>query len=74
MSCRTGDHTLVRVRTFLNRQEAEIAKSALAAAGIECLIRADDAGGLRPDLQGRGVDVLVRAGDMEEADRVLAAG
>jgi len=71
MVCRPGDHTLVRARTFLHRHEAEIAKSALAAAGIECTIRVDDAGGMRPDLQGQGVDVLVRADQMEEAERVL---
>jgi len=37
MAGRPGDHTLVRVRTFLNRQEAEIAKSALAAAAERVL-------------------------------------
>ena len=48
-------------------------KSALDAAGIECLIRADDAGGLRPDMQMRGVDLLVRAEDAKRAEAILAS-
>ena len=73
MACRPGDHTLVRVRTFLTRSEADMAKSALEAAGIECLVRADDAGGLRLDMQRRGVDLLVRAEDAKRADAMLAS-
>jgi hypothetical protein len=50
-----------------------MAKSALEAAGIECLVHADDAGGLRPDMQMRGVDLLVRAEDVTRADEILAS-
>ena len=39
---------LVPVKTFLSRIEADLAKSALEAAGISALVRADDAGGARP--------------------------
>ena len=73
MVCRSGDHTLVRVRTFPNRFESDVAKSALESAGIECLVRADDVGGLRPDMQLRGVDLLVRAADGKRAEAILAA-
>jgi hypothetical protein len=73
MACRAGDHTLVRLRTFLTISEADMAKSALEAAGIECLVRADDAGGLRPDMQMRGVDLLVRADDVTRAEAMLAS-
>lgn len=72
MACHPGDHTLVRVRTFLNRFEANLAKSVLESAGIECLIQADDCGGLRPHMQMSGVDLLVRAEDANRAEAVLS--
>jgi hypothetical protein len=50
-----------------------MAKSALEAGGIECLVRADDAGRLRPDMQMRGVDLLVRAEDAKRAEAIPAA-
>lgn len=49
-----------------------MAKSALEAAGIECLVHADDVGGLRPDMQMRGVDLLVTAEDAKRAEEILA--
>jgi hypothetical protein len=66
-----SDAELVVVSTFLNHIEAELAQGALEAAGIESLISADDAGGLRPHLPLSGVRVLVRAEDAERAGRVL---
>jgi len=50
-----------------------MAKSALEAAGIECLVRADAAGGLRPDMQMGGVDLLVRTEDARRAEAILAS-
>ena len=47
------DSELVVVHTFDNRQEAEIAKSALEAAEIDSIVRSDDGGGMRPALLGR---------------------
>ena len=68
------DAPLVVVRTFLDRAEAELAHSALEAAGIDSVVRGDDAGGLRPDLSmTRGVALLVREEDVDEADDVLDA-
>lgn len=67
-----GDSDLVVVRTFNNRQEAEMAKSALDAAGIESMLLGDDAGGLQPGLwEARGVAVVVNTDDAPAARDVL---
>ena len=62
---------LVVVATFLNNFDAEIAKSALEAAEIESMIRADDAGGMRPHLWTAGVELIVRAEDAARATEIL---
>ena len=63
---------LVVVRTFNNRQEADLANSALEAAGIAAFVRSDDAGGERPGMwPGRGVELIVRAEDAKAAGEVL---
>ena len=63
---------LVVVRTFSSRPEADIAKSALDAAGIDAMVRPDDAGGMRPGMwMGVGVAVLVRAEDEIAAREIL---
>jgi hypothetical protein len=67
-----SDTELVVVRTFLNRFDADVAKSALDAAGIDSLIRADDAGGTRPGLWMSGIALIVRAEDARRADEVLS--
>lgn len=70
----TGDamsDALVAIRTYVNHFEADIARSALEAAGIECLIKSDDCGGLRPHLWLGGVELVVREEDAEQANEVL---
>ncbi len=63
---------LVPVRSFTTEMEAEIAKSALEAFGIECMISRDDCGGQRPHLAfSGGIRLLVRAEDLDKADEVL---
>jgi hypothetical protein len=62
---------LVVVRTFLNRIEAEFAQAALEAADIASMITADDAGGMRPHLSMGGVQLWVRAGDVEQAGAIV---
>ena len=62
---------LVVVRTFGNRIDAELAHSALEAAGIESTIVDDDGGGTQPELWLRGVTVVVRAEDAERAEEIL---
>ena len=65
---------LVVVRSFASRIEAEVAQSALEAAGIESAIAADDVGGLYANLplSGGGVRVLVRPDDLASAEDVLS--
>jgi hypothetical protein len=63
---------IIPLRTFINHIEADLAKSALEAAGIEVAISADDAGGTRPHLWvGTGVRLMVRRTDAERADEIL---
>jgi hypothetical protein len=62
---------LVTVRTFLNRIEAELALTALQAAGIEAVLSRDDCGGVRPSLWLSGIDLLVRHEDVARARDVL---
>ncbi len=60
------------IRTFINNVDAELARTALQAAGIESMIRADDCGGTRPHLWMGGVELLVRGEDVARAEEVLA--
>ena len=62
---------MVTIRTFLNQVDAELAKSALEAAGITSVIRADDCGGVRPHLWMGGVELLVDEADQAQAEEVL---
>jgi hypothetical protein len=64
---------LIAVATFGNHLEADLARSALTAAGIDSVVSADDAGGLRPHLAfSGGVQLLVRAEDAAVAQEVLS--
>ena len=67
-----GDYSLVVIRSFGDRFEAELAQSALEAAGIESIVRSDDAGGMRPAMTfANGAQLVVRFEDAERADEVL---
>lgn len=59
------------VRTFINDAEAEIAASAIEAAGIEVTIHRDAAGGLQPSLDMYGIQLVVPDADAEAANEVL---
>ena len=63
---------LVVVRTFGSGPEA-MAKGALEAAGIDAMIQADTAGGMRPHLAwaGSGFKLLVRGEDERAARDIL---
>jgi hypothetical protein len=63
--------SLVTVGTFLNHIEADLAKSALEAAGIDALILSDDCGGVRPHLWMGGIRLLVRDEDAQRALEIL---
>lgn len=63
---------MIEVGAFPTRNDAELAQSALAAAGIQSVIEADDAGGAYPfDLTG-GARLLVDEADATTAASVLA--
>jgi hypothetical protein len=67
-----ADSDLVVVHTFSSRPEAEVAKSALDAAGIQAMVMADDAGGTQPGFwEGRGVAVVVNAENEQAAREIL---
>jgi hypothetical protein len=66
------DSELVVVHSFGNRQEAELAKSALDAAEIDSFVRSDDGGGMERGLwAANGVDVVVRLEDVQAAREIL---
>jgi Putative prokaryotic signal transducing protein len=70
----TAEFELVTVRTFTNEAEANIAKGALEAFGIDCIITRDDCGGLRPHMAlTGGLRLLVRADDAARAAEVLTS-
>lgn len=62
------------LRTFSNEIEAEMAMSALEAAGIASAMRRDDCGGIQPamGLTG-GIQVIVDDENLEEATTVIDA-
>lgn len=64
---------LVVVAAFRDRAEADVAASALDAAGIDSMIRADDGGSMRPAMAwaGVGFQLIVRAEDADAAREIL---
>jgi hypothetical protein len=61
---------LVAVSTFRSTMEAQVAQGRLAGAGIESMVRTDNAGGMYPAI-GR-VELLVRSEDLEKANDALS--
>lgn len=62
----------VVLRTCNYQHEADIVKSVLEGSGIEAMTTSDDCGALDPALGlVRGINVLVAADQLEQADRVL---
>ena len=65
---------VVVARTYNTTVEAELAASWLEASGVDCMVLADDAGGVYPNFQITfGVKLLVRAADEPRAKEVLEA-
>lgn len=64
---------LIKIKTFLSRPEAEIAKGLLAEQGIVAVISIDDAAGQLPDLAflSGGVQLLVNKNDLDRAKAIL---
>ena len=65
------DQSLVVIRTFLTKIDADLAATVLEAAGITSVIRADDCGGVRPHLWMGGIELLVDADEARNARAVL---
>jgi hypothetical protein len=66
---------LIPIRTFISESEAEIAKGALTAFGIESFLSHDDCGGQRPHLTlTGGIRLLVRPEDAGQAEEALTGG
>jgi hypothetical protein len=64
---------LVVIHSFGSQPEADIARGALEAAGIDAMIQSDSVGGMRPHIAwgGSGFKVLVRQEDVADAREVL---
>jgi len=60
---------LVSVSTFRSTADAQIAKGILDEAGIESMIRSDNAGGMYPAMDG--ANLLVKAEDVTSATEAL---
>jgi hypothetical protein len=67
------DAKLVVVQSYGSRPEADLAKGALEDAGIQAMVQADTAGGMREHLawSGAGFKILVREEDATAASNVL---
>jgi Putative prokaryotic signal transducing protein len=67
------DSNLVVVQAFASQAEADLAKAALESAGIDAMIQADRAGGMRDHLawSGFGFKVLVREEDVAAAREAI---
>jgi hypothetical protein len=63
---------MVQVGAYTTRSDAELAQTALAAAGIESVVTADDAGGLYPFDLTAAARLLVDAVDAEDAAAILS--
>lgn len=64
---------LVVVQSYGSRPEADLAKGALEDAGIQAMVQADTAGGMREHLawSGAGFKILVREEDAIAANNFL---
>jgi hypothetical protein len=68
------DVQLIVIRTYPSVIEADLAKNALGAAGIESMVRAE--GAVRRNNLGldlHGAELFVRADEAEDADRILVS-
>jgi hypothetical protein len=65
---------LVVVQSYGSRAEADLAKGVLEASGIQAMIQADTAGGMREHLawSGAGFQILVREEEATGARDMLA--
>ena len=67
-----NDSELIPVSTFPSTVDAQIAKGVLDEAGIESMIRSDNAGGMYPAIAG--AELLVRTEDLARTTEALQMG
>jgi hypothetical protein len=67
------DSPAVTVAVVASRTEAELMVGMLRSHGLKAGFAADDAGGQEPQLQMRGVQVIVAGADEAEARRLIAS-
>ena len=71
-SSRDTEETAV-IATYTTRRDAEMARDCLEEAEIQAFVRADDAGGMHPQLQQpHGVQLVGMSGTAQRARTVLA--
>jgi hypothetical protein len=63
---------MVEVGAYATRSDAELAQTALTAAGILSLLAADDAGGAYPFVLAGAARLLVDEADAEDAAAALS--
>ncbi len=69
----TSESELAVAARFLSEFAAEVALSALRAAGVDAVLRRDDRGGLEAQPWTTGVAILVRREDLDQATEILSA-
>src|SRR5215831_14757155 len=69
---RPDDTKLTVLRTFATEFEANVAKTALDAAGIESVIQGGRARASDFERSRGGVSLVVRADDAEDAEKILS--
>jgi hypothetical protein len=64
--------SMVKIATLPNDLEAHLAQATLSAAGIESVLKFEDAGGMFPSLDNsEGIALLVDLENVEEATNLL---
>ena len=62
----------IKIKSYPNRHEAELAKGFLSINGIDAVVSGDDYGGIQPGLSfSIGVQLLVKEEDVEKAKEIL---
>lgn len=68
-----SENSIVAIKSYPSRMDADLAKAVLQANGIEAIVSADDAGGMEPWLaSAQHIQILVREGDASLARDLLA--
>lgn len=61
----------VLLKSYLNKTQADLIKAIFEAENIDCFIKSDGAGGLRPELVLTGVDLYVVETKRYKAEQIL---